>query len=63
MCGRYARRGGKQKIAEAFALSYLDQLSLETASFYNVAPTTMQPELIGPGNFRPKQMLVFGWFR
>ena len=43
MCGRYARRSDKQKIAEWFhADADLDSLPMPDAD-YNIAPTTSQP--------------------
>jgi putative SOS response-associated peptidase YedK len=43
MCGRYFRRSDKQRIAEAFHLGVFEDLPLEAAPSYNIAPTTMQP--------------------
>jgi putative SOS response-associated peptidase YedK len=42
MCGRYYRRSEKQKIADAFHVSKVDDFPLPPWD-YNVAPTTMQP--------------------
>jgi putative SOS response-associated peptidase YedK len=42
MCGRYARRSDKQKLAEAFHLGKLPP-DFVLAPDYNVAPTTFQP--------------------
>jgi putative SOS response-associated peptidase YedK len=42
MCGRYYRRSDKQKIAEAFHVSQVDDFALPPWD-YNVAPTSMQP--------------------
>ena len=42
MCGRYYRRADKQKIAEAFHATKVDDFPLPPWD-YNVAPTTMQP--------------------
>ena len=42
MCGRYYRKADKQKIAEAFHVSQVDDFVLPPWD-YNVAPTTFQP--------------------
>ena len=42
MCGRYLRKGDKQKLAEAFHVRDAPA-SLVVAPDYNVAPTSMQP--------------------
>jgi putative SOS response-associated peptidase YedK len=42
MCGRYARRSDKQKIAEAFHPGKLPR-DFVLAPDYNVAPKTFQP--------------------
>jgi putative SOS response-associated peptidase YedK len=42
MCGRYARRGDKQRIAQAFHVKEVPDFVMPEAD-YNVAPTTFQP--------------------
>jgi putative SOS response-associated peptidase YedK len=42
MCGRYQRRGDKQRIAEAFRLGRVPE-GFELPPDYNVAPQTFQP--------------------
>ena len=43
MCGRYVRKGDKQKISEAFRAE-LDPAELPMlGADYNIAPTTYQP--------------------
>jgi putative SOS response-associated peptidase YedK len=49
MCGRYFRRSDKQRIAEAFHLGVFEDLPLEVAPSYNIAPTTMQPVIRNTG--------------
>lgn len=41
MCGRYARRGDKQKIAAEFHVKDVLDFAMTDAD-YNVAPTTFQ---------------------
>lgn len=61
MCGRYARRGDKQKIAEAFALGDLEELYLATAPSYNVAPTTMQPVVMKDHETGARELRIMRW--
>jgi putative SOS response-associated peptidase YedK len=42
MCGRYVRKGDKQRIAEAFHAKEVATLAMPDAD-YNIAPTTYQP--------------------
>lgn len=42
MCGRYVRKGDKQRIAEAFHAKEVSILAMPDAD-YNIAPTTYQP--------------------
>ena len=42
MCGRYARRGDKQKIAEVFDVKDMPDFAIPDAD-YNIAATTFQP--------------------
>jgi putative SOS response-associated peptidase YedK len=42
MCGRYYRKSDKQKIAEAFHTTKVDDFPLPSRD-YNVAATSMQP--------------------
>jgi putative SOS response-associated peptidase YedK len=63
MCGRYKRRGDKQKIAEAFALGNVGglplelDLDLELAPNYNVAPQTVQPVICVRQNMGHAQVI------
>ena len=47
MCGRYYKRCDKQKIAESFHVTEVDDFSLPPWD-YNVAPHTMQPIIHAP---------------
>lgn len=61
MCGRYARRADKQKIAEAFAAGILDELVLELAPSYNVAPATMQPVIVADAESSERMVQPMRW--
>jgi putative SOS response-associated peptidase YedK len=54
MCGRYARRGDKQKIAEAFPVKDVPHFAMPDAD-YIIAPTTFQPIIRG--------VEIRGWMR
>jgi putative SOS response-associated peptidase YedK len=43
MCGRYARRADKQRIAAMMQAGYTNVFDVELAPSYNVAPQTLQP--------------------
>jgi putative SOS response-associated peptidase YedK len=61
MCGRYQRRSDKQRIAEAFSLGTLDELILEAAPSYNVAPTTRQPVIVADRDAGNRSLAVMRW--
>jgi putative SOS response-associated peptidase YedK len=42
MCNRYFRDSDKQRLVEAFYLGNREDLPLEIAPSYNIAPTTRQ---------------------
>ena len=61
MCGRYYRRSDKQRIAEAFHLGTLDDIPLEAAPSYNIAPTTMQPVIRNNRDTGEREMIAMRW--
>jgi SOS response associated peptidase (SRAP) len=61
MCGRYYRKSDKQRIAEAFQLSDADEMPLEVAPSYNVAPTTMQPVIVSDRDTGKRALRVMRW--
>lgn len=63
MCGRYQRRSGKQRIAEAFALGNVEGLAmdLDLAPNYNVAPGTMQPVILANPDFGTRTLRMMFW--
>jgi putative SOS response-associated peptidase YedK len=61
MCGRYFRKSDKQRIAEAFHLGGVEDLSLESAPSYNVAPTTMQPVIRNNRDTGEREMVAMRW--
>ena len=61
MCGRYYRRSDKQRIAEAFHLGTLDDIPLEAAPSYNIAPTTMQPVIRNNRDTGEREMVAMRW--
>src|SRR5215510_12855834 len=61
MCGRYQRRSDRQKIATAFQLGNVDDLHLELAPDYNVAPQTMQPVVIWDEEFGIRTLHMMFW--
>jgi putative SOS response-associated peptidase YedK len=61
MCGRYQRRSDKQKIAEAFHLGDLDELILELAPDYNIAPTTRQPVIVADRETGDRSLRIMRW--
>jgi putative SOS response-associated peptidase YedK len=61
MCGRYYRRGSKQKIAEAFhARNDINSLIVPDAD-YNVAPTTMQPVIRETRDTKDRELVLMRW--
>jgi putative SOS response-associated peptidase YedK len=61
MCGRYQRRSDKQRIAEAFHLGNLDELTLEVAPSYNIAPTTRQPVIVADRETGNRTLAIMRW--
>jgi len=61
MCGRYVRRGDKQRIAEAFHVrSGFDGLSMPPDD-YNVAPSTFQPVIRESRDDGSREMVLMCW--
>ena len=61
MCGRYYRRSDKQRIAEAFHLGTLDDMPLEAAPSYNIAPSTVQPVIRQNRDSGEREMIAMRW--
>ena len=61
MCGRYYRRSDKQRIAEAFHVGNLDELMLETAPSYNIAPTSRQPVIVQDWDSGERALRIMRW--
>ena len=61
MCGRYYRRSDKQRIAEAFHHGTLDDMPLEAAPSYNIAPSTMQPVIRQSRDSGEREMVAMRW--
>ncbi len=61
MCGRYFRKSDKQRIAEAFHLGDIEDLPLESAPSYNIAPTTMQPVIRNNRDTGEREMVAMRW--
>jgi putative SOS response-associated peptidase YedK len=61
MCGRYFRKSDKQRIAEAFHLGDFEDLPLESAPSYNIAPTTMQPVIRNNRDTGEREMVAMRW--
>lgn len=60
MCGRYVRRGDKQKIAEAFHVRDVPDFAMPDAD-YNVAPTTFQPIIRESRETGEREMVLARW--
>jgi putative SOS response-associated peptidase YedK len=61
MCGRYVRRGDKQRIAEAFHVeSSLDPLAMPPDDF-NIAPSTFQPVIRESRDSASREMVLMRW--
>lgn len=60
MCGRHARGGDKQRIAEAFHVKDVPDFALPDAD-YNVAPTTFQPIIRESRNTGEREMVLARW--
>ena len=73
MCGRYARKADRQRIAETFHVENVPDFTLPDED-YNIAPTTLQPIIRQSGDTgdskapmtggstakRPKDLLSIG---
>ena len=60
MCGRYARRGDKQKIAETFHVKEVPDFAMPEAD-YNIAPTTFQPIIRESRDTGEREMVLARW--
>jgi len=60
MCGRYARRGDKQKIAEAFHVKDVPDFAMPEAD-YNIAPTTFQLIIRDSRETGEREMVLARW--
>jgi putative SOS response-associated peptidase YedK len=60
MCGRYYRRSDKQKIAEAFHATKVDDFVLPPWD-YNVAPTSMQPIIRASRDTGERELVSLRW--
>jgi putative SOS response-associated peptidase YedK len=60
MCGRYARKGDKQKIAEAFHVNEVPDFVMAEAD-YNIAPTTFQPIIRQNRDTGEREMVLARW--
>ena len=60
MCGRYYRKSDKQKIAEAFHATKVDDFPLPPWD-YNVAPTSMQPIIRNNRDTGERELVSLRW--
>ena len=60
MCGRYYRKSDKQKIAEAFHATKVDDFPLPPWD-YNVAPTSMQPIIRANRDTGERELVQLRW--
>lgn len=60
MCGRYGRRGDKQKIAETFHLKNVPT-EIVVAPSYNIAPTTFQPIIRNSKESGDRELVLMQW--
>ena len=60
MCGRYARRGDKQRIADAFHVKEVPGFAMPDAD-YNIAPTTFQPIIRESKETGEREMVLARW--
>jgi putative SOS response-associated peptidase YedK len=60
MCGRYVRKSGKQKIAEAFNAKPVGDLPMPDAD-YNIAPTTHQPIIRESRDTGEREIVLARW--
>ena len=61
MCGRYYRKADKQKIAEAFHASIVEDGSPNPPWDYNVAPTTIQPVIRDNRHTGERELVSMRW--
>ena len=61
MCGRYVRKGDKQKIAEAFRAEFNPVDFPVAAADYNIAPTTFQPIIRESRESGEREMVLARW--
>jgi putative SOS response-associated peptidase YedK len=61
MCNRYFRDSDKQRLVEAFHLGNREDLPLEIAPSYNIAPTTMQPVIRSNRETAEREMVAMRW--
>ena len=61
MCGRYVRRGDKQRIAEYFRATPQPAELPMTGEDYNVAPTTFQPIIRQSRETGDREMVLARW--
>jgi putative SOS response-associated peptidase YedK len=62
MCGRYQRKADKQAIAEYFHLRESgEDLSVEAAPSYNIAPTSMQPVIVRSPDTGERELRIMRW--
>ena len=61
MCGRYYRKTDKQKIAEAFHATLVDDGTPSPPWDYNVAPTTIQPIIRNTRDNNQRELVSLRW--
>jgi putative SOS response-associated peptidase YedK len=61
MCNRYFRESDKQRLVEAFYLGDREDLPLEIAPSYNIAPTTMQPVIVPDRDTGERSLRIMRW--
>jgi putative SOS response-associated peptidase YedK len=60
VCGRYARRGDKQKIAGALHVKDVPDFAMADAD-YNIAPTTFQPIIRESRDTGEREVVLARW--
>jgi putative SOS response-associated peptidase YedK len=60
MCGRYVRKAGKQKIAEAFNAKPVGELPMPDAD-YNISPTSNQPIIRESRDTGEREIVLARW--
>ena len=61
MCGRYYRKGDKQKIADAFHAKFVDDGTPSPPWDYNVAPTPIQPIIRNNPDTNEREVVSIRW--